>query len=76
MSHFFFALAFLFIIVLFEQAGAANSIALAGGLDGVDRALLDVAIDRPPIDVDEFCGVWDFEQLRISFTNRAPDPVT
>jgi hypothetical protein len=76
MSHFFFAPAFLFIIVLFEQARAAYAIAVAGGFDGVDRALLDVAIDRPSVNIDEFRGIRDFEQLHISFTNQAPDPVT
>jgi hypothetical protein len=76
MSHFFCAQSFLFVIALLQQAGAAEAVSLAGGFDGVHRSLFDVTIDCPAADVDEFRGVWDFEQLRISFTNRAPDLMT
>ena len=72
---FFLARHFSFAVALFQQARAAYSIAIASGFDGIHRSLLDVAIDRPPVDVDEFRGVWDFEQLHILLTNRAPDSV-
>jgi hypothetical protein len=45
----FVALTFLFVIALFQQARAAYSIALAGGLDGLHYPLLDVAIERSAV---------------------------
>ena len=71
MSHYFFAPAFLFAVPLFQEAGGADAIAIAGGFDGIDRALLDVAIDRPAVNVDEFRGVGDFEQQWFSLSRDA-----
>jgi hypothetical protein len=59
MSFFIYARAFLFVIALFQQAGAAEAVSLAGGLDGIHRALLVVTIDRPPMHIDEFRGLRD-----------------
>src|SRR5205085_1683374 len=56
MSHsitLYFSVSSSFTVALFQQAGAAYSIAIAGGLNGVHCSSLDVAIDRPPVDVDD-----------------------